>query len=259
MSKVTVKQQSCLCRCWLQHLRRSSPQFLASCSPDPVAGCLLSGLASVLHSIGTVLGTANTPSSTPKPAKQGLRCAALTLLPELCRLVEAQGCFASTAASVTTLVLTSGLLTPPDWAPVLSRHLQLVTCMAKAVQTTALARQHQLGASQQHLGHQSAAGSQETGQGWVGESAGGGLEGTAEGALLALALHLAQTPPGAQMLLEQGVTGFIPALAKWLLSPESGGNILCTSLLAGTLSASLHKILCRAHCALQTIGQMTLN
>lgn len=205
----------------------------------------------MLHSIGTVLGiaSASTSPSTPKPAKQGLRCAAQTLLPELCRLVEAQGCFASTAASVTTLVLTAGLLTPPDWAPVLSRHLQLVTCMAKAVQTTALARQqHQLALSQQHTAHQAAAGNELSGQGSVGESAGGGLGGSSEEALLALALHLAQTPAGAQMLLEQGVTGFIPALAKWLLSPESGGNFLLDQLVGWSPSASLYKTLHFASC-----------
>ena len=223
--------QSCLCRYWLQHQRRSCPESLASCSPNPITACLLSGLASVLHSIGTVLGTANASPSTPKPARQGLRCGAQTLLPELCCLVEAQGCFASAAASVTTLVLTAGMLTPPDWAPVLSRHLQLVTCMAKAVQTTALARQqHQLAMSQQRKAHQAAVGNEQSGHGSVGESAGGGLEGASEEALLALALHLAQTPPGAQMLLEQGVTGFIPALAKWLLSPENGGNHLLDQL-----------------------------
>ena len=160
----------------------------------------------------------------PKATKQGLRCAAQTLLPELCRLVEAQGCYASAAASFITLVLTAGLLTASEWAPVLSRHLQLVTCVAQAVQSTALAKQHQPDPSQKQLGKSTAGRSQQADRASISEPASGELEGSSEGALLALALHLAQTPLGAQMLLEQGVTGFIPALAKWLLSPDSGGN-----------------------------------
>ena len=179
----------------------------------------------MLHTVGTVLAPAKASSSMPKATKQGLRCAAQALLPELCRLVEAQGCYASTAASVTTLVLTAGLLLPSDWAPVLARHLQLVTCMAQAVQSTALAKQHQPHSSQQQqLGHSRAARSGTTDQASVLQPAGGEIEGSSEGALLALALHLAQTPQGAHMLLEQGVAGFIPALAKWLLSPDSGGD-----------------------------------
>jgi len=39
-----------------------------------------------------------------------------------------------------------------------------------------------------------------------------------------MALHLAQDAPGAQMLLDQGVADFLPALAKWLLSPDSAGQ-----------------------------------
>ena len=56
------------------------------------------------------------------------------------------------------------------------------------------------------------------------ESANADLEGTLEGSLLAMALHLAQDAPGAQMLLDQGVADFLPALAKWLLSPDSAGQ-----------------------------------
>ena len=215
--------QCCPCRYWLQYQRQSCPESMASSSPDQATGCVLSGLASALHTTSTVLAPAKASSSTPKATKQGLRCAAQTLLPELCRLVEAQGCYANTAASVTTLVLTAGLLLPSDWAPVMSRHLQLVTCMAQAVQSTALAKQHQPNSSQQQLRQATAARSEATD---LLESADGELEGSSEGALLALALHLAQTPLGAQMLLEQGVTAFIPALAKWLLSPDSGGDNL---------------------------------
>ena len=196
---------------------------MSSSSPDQMTGCLLSGLASVLRSIGTVLAPA-------KSCQPRLRYAAQTLLPELCRLVEAQGYYSSTAALVITLVLTAGLLTSSDWAPVLSRHLQLVTCMAQAVQSTALAKEQQTNPSEQQLGQLTEARNQRTDQASVLDSAGGEPEGSSEGALLALALHLAQTPLGAQMLLEQGVTGFIPALAKWLLSPDSGGNNLLHQL-----------------------------
>ena len=48
--------------------------------------------------------------------------------------------------------------------------------------------------------------------------------GTLEGSLLAMALHLAQDAPGAQMLLDEGVADFLPALAKWLLSPDGAGQ-----------------------------------
>ncbi len=58
------------------------------------------------------------------------------------------------------------------------------------------------------------------------ESANADLEGTLEGSLLAMALHLAQDAPGAQMLLDQGVAHFLPALAKWLLSPEGRWSVL---------------------------------
>lgn len=127
------------------------------------------------------------------------------------------------AASGITVLLTTGLLTPIDWAPILSKHLQLVTCMAQAVQATALAKQeeNQPNPSQQRSG---TAQQVETGS-----AANAGVEGgraVVEGPLLALALQMGQTPLGAQVLLEQGITGFIPALAKWLLSPESGGATL---------------------------------
>ena len=56
------------------------------------------------------------------------------------------------------------------------------------------------------------------------ESANADLEGTLEGALLAMALHLAQDAPGAQMLLDEGAADFLPALAKWLLCPDGGGQ-----------------------------------
>ena len=230
--------QSCLCRHWLQYQRQSCPESMASSSPDHITDCLLSSLASVLHNIRTVLA----PAKTSIP---GLRHAAQTLLAELCRLVEAQGCYASTAASVITLVMKAGLLMPSDWAPVLSRRLQLVTCMAQAVQSTALAQQHQTDPSQQP-GQFAAARSQQTDQASVLESVGGELDRSSEGALLALAVHLAQNPLGAQMLLEQGVTGFIPALAKWLCSPDSGGN----PFLQPAASSAVYKLClcCLSHC-----------
>ena len=201
---------------------------MASSSPHILTACLLSSLASVLHGIGSVVAAnARTASSIPK-SKQGLRSAAQSLLSELCRLVEAQGCYATAAASVITLVLTACPLTPSDWASVLSKHLQLVTCMAQAVQSTANVKQNRSNNPSQQPAQALAGRIQQTEEEANKDAE---LEGTSEGPLLALALHLAQTPLGAQMLLEQGVTAFIPALAKWLLSPESGGNDLWTILL----------------------------
>ena len=54
------------------------------------------------------------------------------------------------------------------------------------------------------------------------ESANADLEGTLESFLLALPLHLAPSASGAQMLLDEGVADFLPALAKRLLSPDGG-------------------------------------
>ncbi len=56
------------------------------------------------------------------------------------------------------------------------------------------------------------------------ESANADLEGTLEGSLLATALHLAQDASGAQMLLDEGMADFLPALTKWLLSPDGAGQ-----------------------------------
>ena len=136
--------------------------------------------------------------------------------------MQALGCHASAAASAITVLLTAGLLTPIDWAPILSRHLQLVTCMAQAVQATALAKQEQT--QQTPNQQQSVVTVQEVERGGTASAGGEEGGGAVEGPLLALALHLGQTPLGAQVLLEQGVAGFIPALAKWLLSSDSGGD-----------------------------------
>ena len=123
---------------------------------------------------------------------------------------------------------------PLDWVAILSKHLQLVTCLAQAAQRRAVAKQnHQSQQLQQPAEQQ---------QTWGVDSNSSELEASLEGSLLALALHLAQTAPGAQILLNQGVTGLIPALAKWLLDPDGGGKVL-QYLLHESADKDLSKVL----------------
>lgn len=174
----------------------------------------------MLQRAGRALSATNA-SSPIASTKQGLCLAAQVLIPELCYLIEAQKCHARAAAAVLTVMLRTFQQLPLDWVPILSKHLQLVTCLAQAAQHRAIAKQNHH--SQQV--HQTA----DQQQTWGVESSSPELEASLEGALLALALHLAQTAPGAQLLLNQGVTGLIPALAKWLLDPDGGGKTSATS------------------------------
>ena len=57
----------------------------------------------------------------------------------------------------------------------------------------------------------------------------GNPEDTVEGALLMLAVQVAQSTAGAHLLLDQGISDLLPQVAKWLLSP-AGGGMLCASV-----------------------------
>ena len=204
----------CIFRSWLAYERTAHPAALEQASAEPITHSLLSSLFLVLRRIGLT----NPPSTLAHhhQSQQGVHAAACSLLPELCQLAACQGCHASMAASLIPVMLRACLLSPSDALPVVSEHLHLVQAMSHAFHAHSAA----LRASQSQ-------GGPDTPSGAMAGHANADLEGTLEGALLALALHLAQSALGAQMLLDQGAAEFVPALAKWLLRPHGGQFFLC--------------------------------
>lgn len=204
----------CIFRSWLAYERTAHPAALEQASAEPITHSLLSSLFLVLRRIGLT----NPPSTLAHQhqSQQAVHAAACSLLPELCQLAACQGCHASMAASLIPVMLRACLLSPSDALPVVSEHLHLVQAMSHAFHAHSAA----LRASQSQSGP-------DTPSGAMAGHANADLEGTLEGALLALALHLAQSALSAQMLLDQGAAEFVPALAKWLLRPHGGQFFLC--------------------------------
>ncbi len=182
--------------------------------------CLLTSLLLVLHRIGVT----NPPCTDTNPharSQHTLRSAAHNLLPELCQVAASQGCHASTAAAVIAVMLRSCQLSSSDSLPIISKNLHLVQAMAQAFHVRVMAIQAL------KVQTQLPQGLAETAPVVLAEnleSANAELEGTLEGSLLSLALYLAQSSSGAQMLLDQAVTDFIPHLGKLLLSSDGGGK-----------------------------------
>lgn len=212
------------CRSWLGQQHKAS-QARGSATAEDLTQCLLTSLVLVLRRIKLDSLHASRPQLT---------LAALALLPHLCQLISSLGNLASSAANATGVLLRSCHLDPADWTPAVAQHLHLVQALAQAYHTrsvAALQRHHQSTVLQQHQGSRATpvAASQHPGgdsgsSSNVQQPSSAILEGTVEGALLMLALNLAQSPPGAQLLMEQGFSDLLPQLAKWLLSPAGGGE-----------------------------------
>ena len=212
--------QNWLCRSWLTYQRSSSPHKLEAATPEPTTQCLLSSLLLVLHRLGAT-NPPHTSSNHCSSLQHTLRLEAQALLPVLCQLAATQSCHAGTSASLAAVMLRTCQLSPSDWLPIVSKHLHLVQAMAQAFHQRSLAIQALHGGSSATT-HADPA--QDAVKAENLDSANAELEGSIEGSLLALALYLAQSSPGAQMLLDQGVAEFIPMLAKWLLGPDGGGQ-----------------------------------
>ncbi len=196
--------------------RTVAPVSLETMSSEPITQSLLSSLLLVLRRIGLT-----SPSPYAPAHQQAVYAAARSLLPELCQMAASQGCHAGLAASLIPVMMRSCHLSPSGSLPVVSKHLHLVQAMYHAFHVRSVALR------ENHSQAQQAQGASDATPGAMAEnfeSANADLEGTLEGSLLALALHLAQSASGAQMLLDQGVADFIPALAKWLLGPAGGGQ-----------------------------------
>ena len=210
----------CFCRSWLAYQRTVAPVSLDTTSSEPITQSLLASLLLVLRRVG--LTSPSSPLAYPPHQSQQARCAAAhNLLPELCQMAASLGCHAGLAASLIPLMMRSCHLSPSGSMPVISRHLHLVQAMYHAFHVRSVAlREH-------HSQARQPPGASEATPGAMADkfvSANADLEGTLEGSLLAMALHLAQDAPGAQMLLDEGVADFLPALAKWLLSPDGAGQ-----------------------------------
>jgi len=194
--------------------RTLAPVTLGTTSSEPITQSLLSSLLLVLQRIGRT-SPASPPAHAHHQSQQALYAAARNLL------AASLGCHAGLAASLIPVMMRSCHLSPSGSIPVISKHLHLVQAMYHAFHVRSVALRQHLSQAQQ------AQGASEATPGAMAEnfeSANADLEGTLEGSLLAMALHLAQDAPGAQMLLDQGVADFLPALAKWLLSPDSAGQ-----------------------------------
>jgi len=200
--------------------RTLAPVSLDTTTSEPITQSLLSSLLLVLRRIG-LTNPSPPPSHAHHQSQQALYAAARNLLPELCQMAASLGCHAGLAASLIPVIMRSCHLSPSGSIPVISKHLHLVQAMYHAFHVRSVAlREH-------HSQAQQAQGASEATPGAMAEnfeSANADLEGTLEGSLLAMALHLAQDSPGAQMLLDQGVADLLPALAKWLLSPDGAGQ-----------------------------------
>lgn len=200
--------------------RTVAPVSLDTTSSEPITQSLLSSLLLVLRRIG-LTSPASPPPHAHHHSHQAVYAAARNLLPELSQMAASLGCHAGLAASLIPVMMRLCHLSPSGSIPVISKHLHLVQAMYHAFHVRSVAlREH-------HSQAQQAQGASEATPGAMAEnfeSANADLEGTLEGSLLAMALHLAQDAPGAQMLLDQGVADFLPALAKWLLSPDSAGQ-----------------------------------
>ena len=200
--------------------RTVAPVSLDTTSSEPITQSLLSSLLLVLRRIG-LTNPSSPPAHAHHQSQQALYAAARNLLPELCQMAASLGCHAGLAASLIPVMMRSCHLSPSGSIPVISKHLHLVQAMYHAFHVRSVALR------ERHSQAQQAQGASEATPGAMAEnfeSANADLEGTLEGSLLALALHLAQSASGAQMLLDQGVADFIPALAKWLLGPAGGGQ-----------------------------------
>ena len=210
----------CFCRSWLVYQRTVAPVTLDTMSSEPITQSLLSSLLLVLRRIG--LTNPSSPSAHDHhQSQQALYAAARNLLPDLCQMAASLGGHAGLAASLIPVMMRSCHLSPSGSIPVISKHLHLVQALYHAFHVRSVAvREH-------HSQAQQAQGASEATPGAMAEtfaSADADLEGTLEGSLLAMALHLAQDAPGAQMLLDEGVADLLPALAKWLLSPDGAGQ-----------------------------------
>ena len=211
-------------RSWLAYERSAHPAPLEA-STEPITQSLLSSLLLVLQRVGLTDPPPPALLQHREQSQQALHAAACSLLPELCHMAACQGCHASTAASLIPVMLRACLLSPSDAVPIVSQHLHLVQAMSHAFHSKSAALR-----ALQRLSQQSQ-GSPDKASGADADNFNVDLEGTSEGALLALALHLAQSAPGAHMLVNQGAAEFVPALAKWLLSPDGGGQcLLCQHL-----------------------------
>ena len=210
-------------RSWLKY--QESPiagaQAQNPATVQAITQCLLTAL---------VLGLRHIRSETSCiKQKPQLIQAGQALLPRLCQLVASLGNMASLAAMATSVVLRACHLEPVDWVPTVAQHLHIVQALAQAYhrQSITVVLQQQL-SSQQHLQPELASGSisqQPNSQQLSSSDAGlGETEETVEGALLLLAVHVAQSTAGAHLLLDQGVSDLLPQLAKWLLSPDGGGT-----------------------------------
>ncbi|DBA65573.1 TPA: hypothetical protein ACH3X2_003134 [Trebouxia sp. C0005] len=221
-----AEQLLSIARSWLAYQRTVAPVSLDTTSSEPITQSLLASLLLVLRRIGLT-----SPSSPPAHAhhqsQQALHAAAHNLLPELCQMAASLGCHAGLAASLIPLMMRSCHLSPSGSMPVISRHLHLVQAMYHAFHVRSVAlREH-------HSQARQPPGASEATPGAMAESfvsANADLEGTLEGSLLAMALHPAQDAPGAQMLLDEGVADFLPALAKWLLSPD-GADLMAAAVI----------------------------
>lgn len=160
--------------------------------------------------------------------KTQLSQAGQALLPHLCQLVASLGNMASLAAMATSVVLRACHLEPADSVPAVAQHLHIVQALAQAYcrrSVTVLQQQQQLASQHQQPGSPLGTTPQQpdSQQASSGNAVLEGPEATVEGALLMLAVQIAQSAAGAHLLLDQGISDLLPQMAKWLLSPAGGG------------------------------------
>ena len=193
-------------RSWLKY--QGSPAAQTQDSVTLQAQCLLTALVLVLRRIKTETSHARLKTQLSQAG----------LLPHLCQLVASLGNMASLAAVATSVVLRACHLEPADSMPAVAQHLHVVQTLAQAYhrQSYTVLQQQQLASQLQQPGLPSGTTTLQPDSQQLSSSNAelGTTEETVEGALLMLAVQVAQSTAGAHLLLDQGISDLLPQLAK---------------------------------------------